>query len=157
MSSTKIPVPFPKGDKTWIDVFRLEKKGCDWYPYKNDKGEILFIVYVDRTLKGKGAPKSLTFTDFDFDESFTAEPGNYLYILLHRNRNYCQRMFTFKNMSFNVTGTNPDKIEIANNGFEEWKLLNRPDRLVTGTKLGKQKIPKKLASRGTIKLRKFKF
>ena len=37
MSSTKIPVPFPKGDKTWIDVFRLEKKGCDWYPYKNDK------------------------------------------------------------------------------------------------------------------------
>ena len=53
MSSTKIPVPFPKGDKTWIDVFRLEKKGCDWYPYKNDKGEILFIVYVDRTLKGK--------------------------------------------------------------------------------------------------------
>jgi len=55
MSSTKnkIPVPFPKGDKTWIDVFRLEKKGCDWYPYKNDKGEILFIVYVDRTIKGK--------------------------------------------------------------------------------------------------------
>ena len=115
------------------------------------------LIYNHRTLKGKGAPKSLTFTDFDFDESFTAEPGNYLYILLHRNRNYCQRMFTFKNMSFNVTGTDPDKIEIAANGFEEWKLLNRPDRLVTGTKLGKQKIPKKLASRGTIKLRKFKF
>ena len=53
MSSNKIPVPFPKGDKTFIDVFRLEKKGCEWYPYKNKEGEILFIVYVDRTLKGK--------------------------------------------------------------------------------------------------------
>jgi len=67
MSSNSIPVPFPKDDKTWIDVFRLEKKGCDWYPYKNAKGEVLFIVYVDRTFKGKNGKKSV------FQGSFNGE------------------------------------------------------------------------------------
>jgi hypothetical protein len=65
MSSTKIPAPFPKDDKTWIDVFRLEKKGCDYYPYKNDKGEILFIVYVDRSLKERKGEKSVFQGSYD--------------------------------------------------------------------------------------------
>ena len=45
------PIPFPKNDETWKDVYRLEKKGCDYYPYRNEDGDILWVVYVDRTFK----------------------------------------------------------------------------------------------------------
>ena len=47
------PIPFPKNDETWKDVFRLENKGCDYYPYRNEDGDILWVVYVDRTFKNK--------------------------------------------------------------------------------------------------------
>ena len=115
------------------------------------------LLYQDRTVTIQAAPISLTFTDFTFDYSFTAKPGNYLYMLLNRNRAYCQTLFTFKDMSFNVTGTIPNKVFISQNLFKEHKVLRRPDKIALADYSGKQKVPKKLGSRTTVKLRKFKF
>lgn len=116
------------------------------------------LIYNNRTVKGKDAAKSLTFTDLNFDETFTAEPGDYLFILLQRNRLYCQKLFTYKNASFIVTGDDPTKVEITGNGFEQHKLLKRPDKLAANKYMtGSPKTHKRLATRGTIKLRKFKF
>ena len=53
------PIPFPKNDETWKDVYRLEKKGCDYYPYRNEDGDILWVVYVDRTFKNKKGKKAV--------------------------------------------------------------------------------------------------
>ena len=53
------PIPFPKNDETWNDVYRLEKKGCDYYPYRNEDGDILWVVYVDRTFKNKKGKKAV--------------------------------------------------------------------------------------------------
>ena len=116
------------------------------------------LIYNHRTIKGKDASKSLTFTDLNFDETFTAEPGDYLFIILQRSRTYNQKMFTYKNASFIVTGDDPDKIEITGNGFDQHKLLKRPDKIGASKYMAKTtKAHKKLATRGTIKLRKFKF
>jgi len=116
------------------------------------------LIYNNRTVKGKDIKKSLSFTEFNFDETFTAEPGDYLYILLQRNRQYCQKILTFKDMSFAVTGDSPADIEVTFNGFEQYKLIKRPDKITSNTLLGKsQKVPTRLATRGTVKLRKFKF
>jgi len=115
------------------------------------------LIYKGRTVKGDSSPVSMTYTDFSFDESFTAEPGNYLYIMMQRSRAYTLNLLTFKNMSFSVTGDTPDHLEIDYNGFEAYKVLNRPDKIVTATLFGNPKAPKKLATRGVIKLRKFKF
>ena len=60
-------------------------------------------------------------------------------------------------MSFNVTGTIPNKVFISQNLFKEHKVLRRPDKIALADYSGKQKVPKKLGSRTTVKLRKFKF
>ena len=116
-----------------------------------------FIIYNDRTIAGQGQEKSLTFTNFSFDHTFTAQPGNYLYMLMNRNREINMRTLTFKDMSFSVTGDTPNDIEISSNGFETYKILKRPDRIVQNTYLGNLRAPKRLATRNVIKLRKFKF
>ena len=116
------------------------------------------LIFNNRTIKGKDVSKSLTFTDLNFDETFTAEPGDYLFILLQRSRQHCQKILTYKDASFAVTGDDPTTIEISGNGFEQHKLLKRPDRIASNKYMtSTQKIPKRLATRGTIKLRKFKF
>ena len=49
------PSYFPKGE-SWKQVFGLERKNCETYPYTDAKGNILFVVYADRTFastKGK--------------------------------------------------------------------------------------------------------
>lgn len=115
------------------------------------------LLYQGRTITIQNAPQVLTFTDFTFDHSFTALPGNYLYMLIGRSRAYNQRVMTFKGMSFNVTGQTPEDVELIQNGFDDFRMLNRRDRVLIGTQLGNQKVPKKLANRTTVKLRKFKF
>ena len=116
------------------------------------------LIYNNRTIKGKDVKKSLTFTDLNFNETFTAEPGDYLFILLQRSRQYCQKLLTYKDASFIVTGDDPDKVEVTGNGFEQHKILKRPDKIAANTYMkGAQKTHKRLASRGTVKLRKFKF
>ena len=46
------PIPFPKNDETWKDVYRLEKKGCDYYPYRNeDEGFTKPLYRLDELLK----------------------------------------------------------------------------------------------------------
>ena len=50
------PSYFPKGDESWKQVFGVDKKDCELYPYTDVKGNILFVVYADRTyakVKGK--------------------------------------------------------------------------------------------------------
>ena len=42
------PSYFPKGD-SWKQVFGLDRKNCEAYPYTDTKGNILFVVYADRT------------------------------------------------------------------------------------------------------------
>ena len=39
------PSYFPKGDESWKQVFGLERKKCEAYPYTDTKGNILFVVY----------------------------------------------------------------------------------------------------------------
>ena len=100
----------------------------------------------------------MTFTDLNFNETFTAEPGDYLFILLQRGRMYNQKIFTYKNASFIVTGDDPSKIEITGNGFDQHKLLKRPDKIAANKFItNAPKTHKRLATRGTVKLRKFKF
>ena len=43
------PQPFPKGDKSYIDFFNLDYPGTKHWLYKNEIGEILFLVYRQDT------------------------------------------------------------------------------------------------------------
>ena len=50
------PSYFPKGDDSWKIKMGIDRKGCDYYPYTDEQGNILFVVYADRTYsntKGK--------------------------------------------------------------------------------------------------------
>ena len=47
----KIPQYFPKNDESWKQYFRIDTKKCTPYLYTDKEGNILFVVYVDRSQK----------------------------------------------------------------------------------------------------------
>jgi hypothetical protein len=115
------------------------------------------LIYENRTVVGRTMPLSLDFTTSTFDETITAKPGYYLYVMLGRTRNSGTRVMTFKNMNFAVSGNTPNDITILNNSFDHYKLFKNPQKMNLGSMFTKQKAVKKSATRSTVKLRKFRF
>ena len=115
------------------------------------------LIYENKTITSKISHPTLEFKEFEFDHSFNALPGNYLYVLLQRSRQYCQHLLTFKKMSFAVTGAAPENVVITQNGFNQYRLLKKPEKIQQGLFFPQQKVAKKVTNRRTIKFRKFKF
>ena len=60
-------------------------------------------------------------------------------------------------MSFAVTGAAPENVVITQNGFNQYRLLKKPEKIQQGLFFPQQKVAKKVTNRRTIKFRKFKF